>query len=313
MRSFELVNYSLRPNKAIQRHLAFEAVRILQDRLGLQDLIYVGFGSIWFTDFQIAHKFLRIRDMFSMEEDGIGYRRACFNQPFKTINVLKGNSYQLLPKLFSKKTLMKRPWLIWLDYDKSIDEEKVADIRRVVESAPENTILIVTLPVFGTIGRPLNRPDRLRKLLGSVVPDNLDKDDCNDKNLGETLLRLLGDFITSSAASISRPGGFVLAFHMAYRDGAPMITIGGVLPSKGAFPAARDAVSSVDWPTVCKRPIETPLLTLKEAAVFQSELPGKAPITRKAIRKLGFDLEAGQLRSFERYYRYYPIFAQIST
>lgn len=314
MRSFDLVNYSLRPNKAIQRHLAFEAVRILQDRLELKDLMYIGLGSIWFTDFQIAHKFLGIRDMISMEEDEIGYRRARFNQPFKTIRVLKGSSHQLLPKLFTQKVRMKRPWLIWLDYDRSIDEEKVADIRRVIECAPTNSIFLVTLPVFGkTIGKPLNRADRFRKIFGSVVPDDLGKDDCKDEGLAETLLSLLGDFMVSSAAGISRPGGFVLAFRIAYRDSTPMITIGGVLPSRGAVSAVRDAVSLMEWPSMCQRPVETPPLTLKEASVFQSELPGRIPITRKAIRKLGFDLEVAQLRSFERYYRYYPIFAQIST
>jgi hypothetical protein len=313
MPSFDLVNYSLRPNKAIQRHLVFEAVRILQDRLDLTNLIYVGLGSIWFTDFQIAHKFLRINDMISMEEDDVGYRRARFNQPFKTIQVLKGSSSVLLPKLLARKKLNKRPWFIWLDYDKSIDEEKISDIRRVIESAPANTILSVTLPVFGrTIGRPLNRPDRLRKIFGSVVPDELDKDDCNDENLTKTLLSLIENFMASCAATVSRPGGFVPAFRIAYRDTTPMLTVGGVLPTKGALGTLHNAVSDAGWPAVCARPVETPPLTLREAAVFQSQLPRQTAFTRKNIRKLGFDLEVGHLRSFERYYRYYTIFAQIS-
>lgn len=314
MPSFDVVNYSLRPNKAIQRSLVFEAVRILQDCLDLSNLVYVGLGSIWFTDFQIVHKFLRVETMISMEGDEIGYRRARFNQPFKTIRVMKGYSYELLPKLLSSKKLTKHPWFIWLDYDEALDEVKIADIRRVIESAPDNSLFLVTLPVAAkAFGPPIQRPARLRRIMGSVVPDNLRAQDCRDENLSETLLALVGDFMTSAAAKISRPGGFIPAFRIAYRDSTPMITVGGILPTKGAIVPSRKAISSTGWPSIPTKPIETPPLTLREVAVFQSQLPRQRPLNRKAIRKLGFDLEVRQLRSFEQYYRYYPIFAQIST
>jgi len=52
-----------------RRQLIFDGVRLLQDRLDLERLIYVGFGSIWFTDFMLAHKILRIDDMVSIEGD----------------------------------------------------------------------------------------------------------------------------------------------------------------------------------------------------------------------------------------------------
>lgn len=312
--SFNVVNYSLRPSKSIQRSLVFEGVRLLQESLNLDKLLYVGLGSVWFTDFQIAHRFLRIKDMISMEGNAIGVRRAQFNQPFKTIQVKNGYSYEILPGLLSKKALTKRPWFIWLDYDDALDEDKITDIRHIVESAPENTILLVTLPAAGrAFGKPNQRADRIRKLLGDVVPDTLNKDDCKDETLPATLLKLTGDFMASCAAGISRPGGFVRAFYIPYRDTTPMFTVGGILPSKGATAATTNVVSDQNWPAICKKAIEAPLLTLREAAVFQSQLPDAKPITRKAIKKLGFDLELAQLRCFERYYRYYPIFAQIST
>lgn len=72
MPSFDAINYSLRPSKSIQTQLVFDGVRLLQDRLDLERLTYVGFGSIWFTDFVLAHKILRIDDMGSIEGDDIG-------------------------------------------------------------------------------------------------------------------------------------------------------------------------------------------------------------------------------------------------
>jgi hypothetical protein len=68
MPSFDAVNYSLRPSKSIQRQLVFAGVRALQDSLDPAQ-VYVGFGSIWFTDFVMAHKMLRIDDMVSIEGD----------------------------------------------------------------------------------------------------------------------------------------------------------------------------------------------------------------------------------------------------
>src|SRR6185437_3809720 len=97
MPSFDVVNYSLRANKAIQRSLVFEAVRVLQANMNLNDLIFVGLGSIWFADFQIAHKFLHLKDLISIEATEIGYRRAKFNRPFRTVSVKHGLSYDVLP------------------------------------------------------------------------------------------------------------------------------------------------------------------------------------------------------------------------
>ncbi len=314
MPSFNVVNYSLRPNKAIQRSLVFEGVKILQAHLNLEEMVYIGLGSIWFTDFQLAHKFLHVKDMISFESNEIGFRRAKFNQPFKTITIKNGLSHDILPELFTDNLLSKRPWLIWLDYDDALEEAKVDDIRQVIEKAPSDSILLVTLPAVGrAFGKPANRPDRIRKILGNVVPNDLTRDACKDEALSETLLNLIADYMSSVAATAARPGGFIRAFRLAYRDGTPMITVGGILPSKGAIGASKVTVSSPNWPAITDYPIVTPPLTLKEAAVLQSQLPATRRLTRRAIQRLGFDLEEDQLRSFERFYRYYPIFAQIST
>jgi hypothetical protein len=313
MPSFDVVNYSLRPNKSIQRTIVFEAVSILQGWLRLENLLYIGFGSIWFTDFQLAHKFLRVKELISIEASEIGYKRALFNQPFKCIRIEKGQSNEVLPALISERALSNRPWFVWLDYDDALSESKAEDIRCVVESAPPDSIIIVTLPAAGRpLGRPTDRPERIRTILGSVVPDDLTEEAC-DSMLSDTLLTLISDYMAAVAAAVARPGGFIRAFRIAYRDGTPMITIGGILPAKGSAPNAKAAVESPEWPALLTDPIETPPLTLKEVAVLQSQLPRKRGITRKAIRRLGLDLEEAQLRSFEKFYRYYPIFAQIST
>lgn len=314
MPSFDVVNYSLRANKSIQRSLVFEAVRVLQNTLNLEQILYVGLGSIWFTDFQIAHKLLHIKHMISIEGDDVGFKRACFNQPFKTVRVEHGYSYNVLPKLLSEKPLAKRPWLLWLDYDDGLDEDKITEIRYFIENAPINSIFLITIPVLARkFGKPNERVERIRKLLGNVVPDDLDRDSCSEDALPNTLVNLVSDFMTSVAASASRSGGFVEGFKISYRDSTPMITVGGILPAKENESAVVAATKSANWPASVSGTIETPPLTFKEASVLQGQLPVGTPITRASIQKLGFDLEEAQLQSFEKFYRYYPLFVQVSA
>ena len=90
MPSFDVVNYSLRPNKSIQRALVFEGVRQLMENIDLANAVYIGFGSIWFNDFLTVHKDLNIQEMISIESDEIGIARANFNRPFKTLRIEEG-------------------------------------------------------------------------------------------------------------------------------------------------------------------------------------------------------------------------------
>ena len=314
MPSFNVVNYSLRPNKGIQRALVFEGTKILQEKISLQNLVYVGFGSIWFSDFVLAHKILNIRDMISIEDDDIGFERAKFNKPYKTICVKHALSTDALQALRADEKFATRPWMVWLDYDGRLDETVIEDLRFVVENAPPNSILLTTFNADGRkYGRPKHRIRRIRDLLGDIVPDELVREDVDEDNLSMTLANLVRDYLISTASTISRPGGFVPAFHALYRDGASMVTIGGVLPSRGDLPQVRQIVLAQDWIGIAPMPVVAPQLTLKEAAVLQAELPRSRRLTRASVRRVGFDLEEHHIKAFEMYYRFYPAFAQIST
>ena len=313
MASFDAINYSLRPSKSIQRQIVFDGVRLLTDVMNLDRLAYVGFGSIWFTDFVLAHKVLRIDDMVSIEATDIGYIRAKFNAPYSTVRVEHGLSTAILPKLFDDPSLARRPWMLWLDYDYEFNDSVRDDVRSVIENAPVDSILVITFNgVDRKYGqRPAERVAYLRNLFGSVVPDELEPAACKAEEMQVTLADLGLDFMISIASEIARPGGFVPAFRVLYRDGAPMVTIGGILPVRGAARGVRDLVSGTSWPAQPSKPIVAPPLTMREAAVLQSLLPCATKLNRGDIQKLGFDLEDEQIEAFETYYRQYPAFAQI--
>ncbi len=314
MASFDTVNFGLRPSKSIQRQIVFGGIRLLQSRLDLKEPVYVGLGSIWFVDFVMAHKILSINDMISIEQDDIGYLRARFNSPFATVDVRRGSSSEVLPRLCEDAGVNARPWVIWLDYDRSFDEDASDDMRLIVESAPENSIVLATFNAAETkYGAANERPDRLKELFEGVVPEGLSKNQCKEHRMQRTLADLAVNFMKAIASEARRPGGFVPAFQIIYRDTAPMVTAGGVLPSEANRRLAESRIKATDWR--CRPPaaITAPHLTIREAMALQSRLPDPAGLTRGVVQALGFDLEEEQIRVYERYYREYPSFAEIVT
>lgn len=315
MPSFDAINYSLRPSKSIQRQLVFDGVRELQGHLNLEDPVYIGFGSVWFTDFVMAHKNLGIDDMVSIESNDVGYSRAMFNSPYATVRVVNGTSNDVLPTLFKDEHYQNRSWVVWLDYDYGFDESVKKDISLLVEEAPENSIVLITFNGSEMkYGQPPNRPDRLRDLFGNLVPDELSKRACKKERIQDTLADFALQYMESTASNVSRPGGFLPAFRIIYRDSAPMVTVGGVLPKKSAGSSAIDVTRKRTWSCFLKHErVNAPLLTIREATSLQSKLPREEMLSRDDILKLGFDLEETQIETFQRYYKYYPSFAQILT
>ena len=314
MASFNVVNYSLRPSKSIQRQIVFGGIRSLKDQLQIKDLVYVGLGSIWFVDFILAHKALEIDRLVSIEADEFGFRRAKFNAPFSTVDVRRGSSSDVLPELCADPEYCDRPWVVWLDYDGLFDEALREDARLVVEQAPENTIFLLTFNSKAqNYGAAKERPDRLRDLFGELVPADLLKSDCVRGSMEPLLANLAMDFLKSAARNVSRPGGFLSGFRILYRDGAPMVTIGGMLPSPGLEQDGSAIINDGQWRCLPQEPIIAPHLTMKEFLALQSKLPDPNGLSRITVQTLGFDLEEDQIRVYERYYREYPAFAQIVT
>ena len=138
--SYEIVNYSLRPAKNIERKMFCEAFRRLVELGKLESYRYIGFGSTFFADFSLFHKSLGIGNSISMEKDTINEKRFQFNKPYNCITLMFGKSNDLLPTLsWDVKTI------IWLDYDNELNESVLTDVAFVSTHAAPGSILIVTV------------------------------------------------------------------------------------------------------------------------------------------------------------------------
>lgn len=312
MPSFNAINYSLRPSKSIHRQVVFDGLSRLISHMHLRDIVYVGMGSIWFTDFVLAHRILKIKDMISIEKDDIGKSRAEFNAPFSTIAVKHGTCSEKLPELCSDEHLRARPWIIWLDYDYEFNENIASDLRFIVENAPLNSVVLVTFNgVESRYGKLPERASNLKGIFGNVAPDSIPRDRLQKSPMQETLSDLSLRFLKAAALEKARPGGFVEAFKIVYSDSSPMITIGGILPAPDALGMSRAVANGASWPGRPARPIVAPHLTIKETIALQKALPSETALSRTEVQAMGFDLEADQIEAFQKYYLQYPSFAQI--
>jgi hypothetical protein len=314
MSSTNIVNFSLRQNKSIERAIAFDCISLVMNHLGITDAVYVGFGSVWFEDFTLAHRFLGIETMISIERDPVVYKRALFNRPYRTVEVISGDSGTIIPALLQRQELVRRPWVVWLDHDRGINEDRIDELVDLIRTLPSDSFLLITFSAQPSkYGTPLERPERIRNLFGDAAPDELTARDLKEEaSLARILAQATEDLLLSKAIQAARPGSYVPVVNLTYKDSVPMVTVGGVLPAADNHDSVKSLVEIAGWPGRIDRMIDAPPLTTKEVMALQSMLPSKNRLTRLDVQNMGFDLEEEHLRSYADHYLRYPQFAQVA-
>ena len=305
--SFRRVNYSIRPNKNVERKLIFESLRGLEHDLSLSRYRYIGFGSMWFSDFILAHRVLGIDDMISIERDSADAARAEFNKPFRTIRVEPGEASQVLPEL----ALRDHKSVVWLDYDSGFEGPAWNDVAVVAQEAPSGSFLFVTINATPPRNKD-GKEAKLRKVLGSLVPSQLSTDyfDKVPACFPANLASLMTNNIVSAMVRAGRVDeAFVPLFNFFYSDGAPMITLGGVIADatvKSVIDAWR-ARYELRWVAGSEQyVIDVPHLTPKEKIACDQEMPSIEPF--EPVRSI--PLTPDQWDAYRRHYRHYPLFAE---
>lgn len=137
--SFRRIDYSLRPAKHAERRMLADVFRRLSHFQPVETYRYVGFGSVWFSDFVLFHRSLGVRDMLSIEQAVASQRRFEANRPF-AIEMDFRSSSLVLPELD-----YTRRQFIWLDYDDPITLDMVADVAMIARRACSGTVLVVSV------------------------------------------------------------------------------------------------------------------------------------------------------------------------
>lgn len=241
--SYELVDYRFRPAKAVERKMMCEALRRLSAFGPLDSYRYIGFGSVFFSDFLLIHRSLGLTRMVSIERDKSRERRFRFNRPFAAIRCLFKESTAALPTLG-----WKHRSIVWLDYDTTYSPNMATDIETVCANAPSGSVLIVTVDA-----RPRSKttPDQwtdelalLRSEFASRLPLDIvvggKRRSVTPSTLASGgLARVYATMIHAAAEGTcrSRAAGqtperrvsFQKLFDFEYADGARMLTVGGLI------------------------------------------------------------------------------------
>lgn len=317
MESTKFIDFSLRKSKSIQRDLVFDGLRRLGAILDFESYTYVGFGSVWFIEYETVHRQLGIVDMISLEADPAVVRRAEFNKPYRTVQVIEGLSYEVLPRMLDDPARTSRPWVAWLDYDEAIDSDKLADIQSLASRMPMNSVMLITFNIGkGKYGRLPNRFEFLSDLFGSAFADEqVTADDKlgrraffdNQDNVTTLVAASLNSFVEASFVRSARPGVCRSMLEIPYQDGQPMLTMGWLICDPDVDVAVNTALSK--WNGRVSENIQAPHLTQREIVALRSLLPN-SDITVEVCRSVGVEIEQHQLDVFAAYYRHYPTYVQ---
>lgn len=313
MPSFDSVNYSIRPNKTVERKLVFSGLVEVSAVLDIPSYKFVGMGSLWFVDFLLAHRVLSIKSMTSIEQSELGYKRALYNCPLSCISVLKGDVSTVLPTL----PIGESPHLMWFDYEGSISGSVLTDIESAIERCAPNSVLIVTinakldqLPQEDHAGEKLSVPDSLRSVAGDLVPNPLAPQRLRASDYPRLLSEIIQNQFVHVCAKSARGLTFTKLFDLPYSDGTPMITVGGVLSDSDHSASLAEIIGNGKWRGVVDEVISIPPLTVKEKLALDRLMPSSTVPTDKEMNKIGFNLKKEQLEAYHRHYLEYPLFAE---
>ena len=302
--SSDKINYLVRPAKQVERKLIVEALQCLNKNYNISGYTYVGMGSKYFVDFQMVHKFLGINKMISFEMEEEKIRRFKFNKPYNFIDVQSGLSTDILPTLS-----WDTDYMVWLDYDYKISSSIIDDIDIVCDNARPGTIFLLTIdaePKRFDEEFPENEKQKMKKRLEKLkkeihpnYPPDTSVSDMAQKNFPKLLFKIINERIRDGLSLTDL--SFFQIFNFIYEDSAQMYTYGCVFERNNE--KIRDTgiydlhyISSGDQFVR----INLPILTPREKIHFDRLIPN---IEKKLE---AFELDHEKIRSYEKYYRYYP-------
>jgi len=326
--SYEKINYSLRPAKAIERRMLCEVFGRLYPFQPVEHYGYIGFGSIYFTDFQLIHRVLGINDLISIERDIDNAERFRLNLPFGCITLHFAESSAILPNLNWDQRR-----IVWLDYDGALSPDGLADIATVVSKAASGSFLVLSINAQ-PIGEPSEeqrkqleektgesfrlskyRLSKLKELLGTKVPEAIDGKMLNVDGLSKVFRQIVLNEIkaqlTTRNQMLAPEDQFIFEqqIHFLYRDGALMLTLGGIICKKSDLPTMQACrFSELDFVRGGEDSflIKVPCLTPREMRHLNSFLPTEdtSKITRSGIPE-------DDVARYTEIYRYFPSFSEV--
>jgi hypothetical protein len=314
--SFRQFDYSLRPSKQVERKVMIEVLlKLAKAGYDISVYSYLGFGSVYYVDFVMFHKYLFIDKMFCVEWGDIE-KRMRFNKPFKFIKL------KLMPLATHIPSIRRMEhFLAWLDYDRSLDPEMLLDIDGVADRLAPKSIFVVTVDArprlpkdqFDTESMSLVERERLtlttyHSWFGRYLDTKIERDTDSNVHVAPMFYEVILERIRQTLAKRPDSVRFIQLFNYFYRDGAPMLTVGGMIGTEadqGSLEAAgvfsnRFVRTGSDY-----LHISVPPLTIREKHWLDCRLDANLTSAR-----LQFELDEDLLKNYRDFYKQYPTYLE---
>lgn len=310
------VDYRVRPAKHAERLMIAEALSRLRHLAPLESYRYFGMGALYFRDHVVFHKRLGIADLTNIEHlDGEGDRlRFEFNRPYAAVDLLFGTPSEATARFDS------RPVIAWFDYEYRLDEEILDDIALFVRTVPDRSALIVTVNATSPGGSDDEAIRQIREDLGARAQDGLGMQQIRGKNLADlykaTIEREIERALATRAPNFAPQDQlrYEPLFHFRYRDGARMLTIGGLFV-RGLHEQHMEIADFGSLDFVMRGDqaysIDVPRLTHRETQYLDRLLPTNDEDNMATRARAEVGIPESEARKYMRLYRYLPSYADV--
>lgn len=317
MESYEKFNYTIRPSKQIERKLFIEALHYLGQHANypVTSYTYLGFGSIFYADFIMLHKYLYVNDMICIEGSDIP-ERMDFNKPYEFIRLEMGRVSDVLPRI----DFEHGQFIVWLDYDYGLGEEILDDLDNFSRKLSPGSIIIVTVEAEPRLrdredNEKLSRRDREERLVhlyndhfDTLLEEPIRRRDLARNSLPRLFAKVLGSQFETSMTKRPDDVLFWQLFNFRYADGAQMLSVGGIIdvPEKGKV-LEESGIYGLSFIETGEEPnlISVPPLTLREKESIDRQIDKEIKLEKLDLK---FELKESLLMNYLKYYRHYPTF-----
>ena len=314
--SYRLVNFRLRPAKAVERKMIVEVCGRMSAFSNILAFRYIGLGSPFFNDFTMLHRRYGIKNLICIEREVQHQTRFLFNRPFDCIEMEWGESSDVLPML---------PWagipsIVWMDYDDKLSDSMLADIRTIFSQIETGSLAIFTIQATGnSFGDDEYSPndekrsplEDFRDQLKEFVPTDVSDRDMRGKAFQKLVWRIVDNEISrvldqrNAAMPAQNQVLYKQLFNVMYADDVRMTTIGGIVyRADQEQRLATCEFADFEFLRYGDEPLEikVPSLTHREQWKLDTRLPSGQPT-------LDF-LAPSDISEYGKIYRYYPMFVE---
>ena len=320
--SYQKINYALRASKNIERKMLVQVFRRLASFRPLHDYQYIGFGSLYFSDFILFHKILGMTKMVSIECDESARERFEFNKPYGYIDLQFGYSNTVLPEID-----LSDQAIIWLDYDGKLDKNVLGDITILLNKIRSGVMILFTINVhpdadsdaegLTTEQKSEQRIERFGKSVGKEnIPITTSKKDYTPRDFPSLCKKVIEAKIAQTLTHRNNPVppeqqlNCSQVVYFNYNDGVSMSTIGYVFYSNEDVTKFNESNFS-DLPffndTDTPYKIDFANLTQREARYIESLIP----IDYTALQSKGIPIK--DIVNYENTYLYYPHYIEVGS